>query len=201
MKNQGNCGCGSCYAFSATGALEAQHFLKTGKLLSLSEQNIVDCSSRNGNAGCNRGWIQRSLIYIQFNGGINFEKTYPYKAKKQVYNPEDRAATVTGYEMLKRGSEKQLTEAIAEIGPIAVAVYVVKTFRHYKRGIYYGQERVPGTLLQAVLVVGYGSEDGHDYYIVNNSWGERWGDGGYIKMSRNRGNNCGIASYPTYPTV
>ncbi|XP_055296473.1 procathepsin L-like [Sitodiplosis mosellana] len=203
VKNQGRCG--SCWSFSAIGALEGQHFRKTGVLVSLSEQNLIDCSASYGNNGCNGGNIEQSFEYIKQNHGIDTEKSYPYKGRndKCRYNRKNSGATDRGYVNIAPGNEKKLQDAIASIGPIAVAIDASHfSFQHYRSGIYYEPKCSPRALNHAVLVVGYGVDDhGHEYYIVKNSWDKSWGDGGYIKMARNRHNNCGIATDASYPLV
>lgn len=197
--------CGSCWAFAATGAVEAQHFRKTGKLISLSEQNLIDCSYDFGNRGCHGGSRWKAYKYIKKNGGIDTEKSYPYKAKlgKCEYNDKKSGATISGMSKITKGNEKDLTVAIANIGPISVGIDSShKSFHFYKSGIYHEPKCNSVSLHHAVLVVGYGSDNnGNDYYIVKNSWGKTWGMKGYIKMSRNRNNNCGIATRADYPIV
>ncbi|XP_020815051.1 cathepsin L-like [Drosophila serrata] len=202
VKNQKRCG--SCWAFSTTGSLEGQHFRKTGKLVSLSEQNLVDCSRSYGNKGCSGGFMTWAFKYIKDNGGIDTEESYPYKAvnDKCKFNRATIGATVTGFVELPSGDERKLAEAVATIGPISVGIHVVAgSFQHYHSGIYIEPKCNPKIINHAVLVVGYGSENGKDFWLVKNSWGSSWGDKGYIKMLRNGNNQCGISSLSSYPTV
>jgi cathepsin L len=203
VKDQGQCG--SCWAFSATGGLEGQHFKKAGKLVSLSEQNLVDCSWKQGNQGCGGGWMDQAFKYIQVNNGIDTEVSYPYQAKngKCRFNTTNVGATDTGFTDIKSGDETALTTAIANIGPISVAIDAShNSFQLYKKGVYYEKQCSATQLDHGVLAVGYGTQDdGTDYYIVKNSWGQSWGDQGYLLMSRNKNNNCGIATSASYPTV
>ncbi|CAJ0948607.1 unnamed protein product, partial [Mesorhabditis belari] len=199
VKNQGQCG--SCYAFSATGALEGQVKRMTGKLFELSEQNIVDCSSNYGNDGCDGGLMSYAYKYIAANGGIDTEDSYPYEAAKETcsFNNDTIGADDSGYTVIKSGDEEALKLAVATMGPIAVAIEVTKSFFHYSEGVYY-DKKCSHELNHGVLVVGYGTEeDGGDYWIVKNSWGKEWGNEGYIWMARNRENNCGIADMPIFP--
>lgn len=195
--------CGSCWAFSATGSLEGQHFKKTGNLVSLSEQNLVDCSAAQGNDGCMGGIMDQAFEYIKLHG-IDSEKSYPYVAKKETckFSKQNVAATLTGCVDIKQGSETALMDATAKIGPISVAIDAGhQSFQLYKEGIYYEQACSSVKLDHGVLVVGYGSVDGEDYWLVKNSWGKEWGMKGYLRMSRNKENNCGIASVASYPLV
>ena len=202
VKNQEQCG--SCWAFSTTGAVEGQHYLKTKQLVSLSEQNLVDCSSKWGNYGCNGGWPQRAFNYIRDNGGIDTEESYPYEADNRTcrFSAKSVGATVTGYVRIPFGNESALLEAVTTVGPISVCIDVNSTnFYHYSSGVYFNPVCSVWRLDHAVLVVGYGTHYGQDYWLVKNSWGEDWGMDGYIMMARNRDNNCGIATNAVYPTV
>lgn len=202
VKDQGRCG--SCYAFSALGALEAATFTKTGKLVNLSEQNIVDCTSTYGNYGCNGGSMTSVFKYIKTNNGVNTGAFYPYKAAVAAtcgFNPAYVGATDTGYVLLP-ANETALQTAVANIGPVSVAIDASNpSFQQYKSGIYYEPLCSSSKLNHGVLVVGYGTENGTDYWQVKNSWGTTWGEKGYIKMARNKNNHCGIASFASYPTV
>ncbi|KAJ9584365.1 hypothetical protein L9F63_021292, partial [Diploptera punctata] len=186
VKNQGQCG--SCWAFSAVGSLEGQHFRKTGNLTSLSEQNLIDCSADYGNKGCYGGLMDYSFEYIKKNGGIDTEESYPYEAQlgKCRYNHSTIGATDTGYTDIKAGDEQMLKEAVATIGPISVVIDAnADSFVFYESGIVCDPSCSSTQLNHAVLVVGYGTDEKtkQDYYIVKNSWGEIWGDKGYIKMA------------------
>jgi len=197
--------CGSCWAFSATGSLEGQHFRKSGKLVSISEQNLVDCSKSFGNEGCNGGWMDSSFSYIKSNNGIDTEVSYPYEAKdgKCRFNKSNVGSTDTGFTDIKQGSESDLEAAIATVGPISVAIDASKmSFQFYKQGVYNEPKCSSSQLDHGVLAVGYGTnEKGEKYYIVKNSWGGSWGDKGYILMTREKNNQCGIATSASYPLV
>ncbi|XP_064607132.1 cathepsin L2-like isoform X1 [Liolophura sinensis] len=122
VKNQEQCG--SCWAFSTTGSLEGQHFKKTGQLISLSEQNLVDCSTSEGNMGCNGGLMDQAFKYINKNNGIDNELSYPYEALDEPcrFRVADVSATDTGYTDINKGSEDDLKSASATVGPISVAI-------------------------------------------------------------------------------
>ena len=206
VKNQGQCG--SCWSFGVTGTIEGQNYLKNNLKVPLSEQNLMDCSRSYGNNGCNGGNVISSYIYIINNTGIDTEASYPYTASDYglcKYNRTFKGASITNYKLLPYGDEDALTAAIASIGPIAVSIDASNmTFQLYNgTGVYY-EPSCKSSLLDldhSVLAVGYGSENGKDFYIVKNSWGASWGAEGYIKMARNRNNNCGIATLPSYPIM
>ncbi|XP_072449896.1 cathepsin L2-like [Chiloscyllium punctatum] len=199
VKNQRQCG--SCWAFSATGSLEGQLFKRTGKLISLSEQNLVDCDWKS--CSCCGGHVRTALQYVKQNG-INSEHSYPYTAKNGEchFNRSDivtRCACVT---RIQQNSEHQLAAAVAQVGPISVAIDANhKSFHLYKSGIYYEPNCSSTRLNHAMLVVGYQYDQQGNYWIVKNSHGTGWGMKGYMKMAKDRGNHCGIARSALYPEM
>lgn len=205
VKNQGDCG--SCWAFSATGSLEAQHNMSGKPLISLSEQNLMDCTEGKPylNMACLGGTMDKAFQYIIDNKGVDTEASYPYLAQTEKtcrFNAMNVGATMTGFVDVPI-SELALTEACSKVGPISVAIDAGWiTFRFYKSGVYYEPRCFTTKLNHGVLVVGYGTEDTEEpFYLVKNSWGTKWGLEGYVKMARNRDNNCGIASVASYPVV
>ena len=197
--------CGSCWAFSAVASLEGQHFKASGKLVSLSEQNLVDCSQAQGNQGCNGGMMDQAFTYIKVNNGIDTEESYPYKAVDQTckFNASDVGATDTGFIDITSGNEEDLETAIATVGPISAAIDSShSSFQLYKNGIYNEPDCSSTQLDHGVTVVGYGADSsGAKFYIVKNMWGTSWGEQGYVMMSKNNDNNCGIATMSSFPTV
>ena len=200
VKNQQQCG--SCWTFSATGSMEGQHAKKTGHLVSLSESQIVDCDVNGTDAGCDGGFMDGAFKYVIDAGGIEMEKDYPYQPVDNpcTFNKTKVAAKFKGYHDVT-GGETGLKEAVAAIGPISVGIDASNpSFQFYKSGVYYEPECSSTMLDHGVLVVGYGSTDnGTNFWLVKNSWGESWGMDGYIKMARDKNNNCGIATQPSYP--
>ncbi|XP_037917239.1 cathepsin L-like [Hermetia illucens] len=204
IKNQGYCG--ACWAFSTTGALEGQHFRKNGSLVSLSEQNLIDCSYGFGNYGCRGGTETRALNYVIRNHGIDTEQSYSYVGKDNEdcrFNPKTVGATAQATIRIPSGNDKALLSAVATVGPISVAIDASSfTFKHYSGGIYQDWRCNRNRLTHSVLLVGYGTDSkNRDYWLVKNSWGTKWGEEGYVRMSRRVTNNCGISTDATYPLV
>jgi len=200
IKDQGQCG--SCWSFSSTGAIEGIYKLKTGKLVSLSEQNLMDCSTSYGNQGCNGGLMTSAFKYVQANKGVDTESYYPYTAKAGTchFSTANIGATIAGYKTVTAGSESALLTAI-NTQPVSVAIDAShNSFQLYKSGTYYEPACSSSRLDHGVLAIGYGSDSTGDYFLVKNSWGTSWGIAGYIQMARGRNNNCGIATQAAYPT-
>lgn len=205
IKNQEQCG--SCWAFSTTGSVEGAWFLAKGQLVSLSEQQLVDCSGPEGNQGCNGGLMDDAFQYIIDNKGITTEAAYPYTAADGTCQAKGKpiAATLTGFKDVAANSETALMTAIAQ-QPVSVAVEADQSvFQFYSGGVMTSS---CGTQLDhGVLAVGYGTDaaNGGDYYKVKNSWGESWGEKGYIRLGRgakfNPSGQCGIQMVASYPVV
>ncbi|KAL7716552.1 Cysteine proteinase 3 [Entamoeba marina] len=198
IKNQEQCG--SCYAFSTVAALESRILIQgTANFdednLDLSEQQVVSCSNQGK---CNGGDTSESVSYIHHNG-IMLEKDYKYTATNNTctYSKEKTYFGCSEPRTLTHGSEDDLVNAIVD-GPVSSVVDASHiSFQLYKSGVY--SEPLCKSdlkyLTHGITVVGYGSQGNSDYYIVKNSWGQTWGDHGYILMSRNKNNQCGIATY------
>ncbi|PIA30459.1 hypothetical protein AQUCO_05500021v1 [Aquilegia coerulea] len=204
IKDQGECGC--CWAFSAVAATEGVNQLSTGKLISLSEQELVDCDTSGEDQGCQGGLMDDAFKFIERNKGLTTEGTYPYSGVDGTCNKKKEAsssAKITGYEDVPANSETDLLKAVAN-QPISVAIDASgSAFQFYTSGVFTGE---CGTELDhGVTAVGYGTaSDGTKYWLVKNSWGTTWGEDGYIRMQRDieaEEGLCGIAMDPSYPTA
>jgi C1A family cysteine protease len=212
VKDQGKCG--SCWSFSTTGALEGAYFNKNGKLVSFSEQQLVDCDNlSNGGRdhGCSGGLMDNAFNWIAKNNGLCTESAYPYVSgtTKTAGDCKSSCQNVAGSTIVKHvdvatKSDSALMTAIAQ-QPVSIAIEAdQQDFQLYKSGVFTG---TCGTNLDhGVLVVGYGSDAGLDYYKVKNSWSSSWGEGGYIRFGRgtqyNAGSGqCGILLQASYPVL
>jgi cathepsin L len=201
VKNQGQCG--SCWAFSTTGSTEGAVFLKTGVLTSLSEQQLVDCSTAQGNQGCNGGLMDQGFQYIISNKGLCTEASYPYTAADGSCNAANcqDVSPISSFTDVTPNDENALLQAVSH-QPVSIAIEADQpAFQFYSTGVL--DDASCGTTLDhGVLIVGYGTDaaSSKDYWIVKNSWGASWGEAGYIRMVRNK-NQCGLATDPSYPVV
>jgi len=202
VKDQGQCG--SCWAFSATGSMEGAWQIKNKALVSISEQQLVDCSRSQGNEGCNGGLMDQAFEYAISNKGLTTEALYAYTARDgKCKNPLPKSAvTISSYKDIKANSDPDMGAAVM-MGPVSVAIEAdQEAFQFYSGGVF--SDPSCGTQLDhGVLAVGYNtSSNGTPYFIVKNSWGASWGDHGYIMMARKTGaGECGINMMSSYPVV
>jgi len=195
VKDQGQCG--SCWAFSTTGSLEGQNQIKNKKLVSFSEQQLVDCSKSEGNLGCNGGLMDYGFEYVKAKG-ICTEADYPYTAADGTCKTTCTPAlkTISGYVDVK--SEDDLETAVSNVGPVSVAVDANIKWQLYSGGIMSKELCNPKKLDHGVLAVGY--DNSEMSWKVKNSWGESWGEKGYVRLAKGS-DTCGIAQQPSYPTL
>jgi len=202
VKNQGSCG--SCWAFSTTGAIEGRYFIAKGQLNSLSEQDLVDCSKQN--SGCNGGLMDYAFEFVEGNGGLCSEEDYPYLARSHWFCQESGCTMndpISTYRDV-RASTSALEAAVSD-GPVAIAIEADQSsFQQYSGGVLTAS--CGSSLDHGVLAVGFGTDGSNDYWKVKNSWGSDWGENGYIRLCRNcNANNgkgqCGILTSASYPIV
>ncbi len=202
VKNQGQCG--SCWSFSTTGSVEGAWFIKTGKLVSLSEQQLIDCSGPEGNQGCNGGMMDNAFQYIIKNGGICSEANYSYTATQGTCESCNPVAKISSYIDVTPNNTLALMTAVAQ-QPVSVAVEADGLdWQFYFGGVV--TDSCGLNLDHGVLVVGYGTDAKQgDYWKVKNSWGPEWGEEGYIRIGRGSkfdpAGECGILMDPSYPVV
>lgn len=198
VKDQGQCG--SCWSFSATGAMEGAYFIKNGKLLSLSEQELVDCSGSFGNMGCNGGLMDYAFEFA-VEDGMCSEAEEPYHARDAKCDKCASVATFEGCFDVPSNDEESLMKAVAQ-QPVSVAIEADHSvFMFYDGGII-DDASCGESLDHGVLAVGYGEENGKKFWIVKNSWGAQWGENGYVRIARDETKKgagiCGIASQPSF---
>ncbi|XP_022635955.1 cysteine proteinase RD21A [Vigna radiata var. radiata] len=193
----------SCWSFSAIGAVQGINKIVIGELISLSEQELVGCDT-GYNMGCNGGLMDYAFEFIINNGDIDSEEDYPYRAVDGIcdqYRKNVKVVSIDSYKDVNSYDESALKKAVAN-QPVSVAIERGgREFQLCSSGVF--SRRCGTTLDHGVVVVEYGTENDHDYWIMRNSWGADWGEEGYIRIERNLGNSrsgkCGIAIEPSYP--
>lgn len=196
-------GCGSCYAIATVSAIESQIFIKTKKLCKLSVQEIVDCAGDHQTTGCDGGLEFRVFEYIRKNG-VSLSSDYSYEGAQGVCKSENLpkvSINLASYVELDPCDEELLKIAIAQVGPIVVSLDINhESFMRYSSGIYFEPD-CTRRANHVALLVGYGSESGQDFWLIQNSFGVKWGVDGFMKLARNRDNHCGVASEAMYPII
>jgi len=203
VKNQGSCG--SCWSFSTTGAIEGAYQLKYGTLKTFSEQELVSCDTTD--LGCNGGWMDDAFTWVKTHGGLASESDYPYASSSGTspscdtskYAFDDKLAAPVSFTDVQTGSVLALQSAVAQ-QPVSIAIQANQiAFQSYKSGVLTG--RCGQNLDHGVLLVGYGTLNGVDYWKVKNSWGPTWGIDGYILIERSTKDLCGVLDAPSYPNL
>jgi C1A family cysteine protease len=202
VKNQGQCG--SCWSFSTTGSVEGAWYIAKNQLVSLSEQQLVDCSGAYGNEGCNGGLMDDAFKYIIANKGLDTESDYPYTARDgrcDKTKESTKVASISGYSDVPANNEAQMIAAVTQ-QPVSVAIEADQSgFQFYKSGVFSGP--CGHQLDHGVLAVGFNTDASPAYWIVKNSWGASWGDQGYIYMAQGKGAQgiCGINMESSWPKI
>jgi C1A family cysteine protease len=198
VKDQGQCG--SCWAFSATGGIEGAVQIAGRGLVSLAEQQLVDCAGTQGNQGCNGGLMDYAFQYVIQNKGIGSEASYKYTARDGTCKKVASVSTITGFVDVQAGSEAELMKAVL-LGPVSIAIEADQAvFQFYHSGVL--NDASCGTNLDhGVLLTGFGVDAGKNYWLVKNSWGVSWGAAGFIKIARGVAsrNQCGLTEAASYP--
>ncbi|RWS08299.1 hypothetical protein B4U79_09624 [Dinothrombium tinctorium] len=198
--------CGSCWSFGTTGTIEGVYFVRTGQLVSLSEQQLIDCSWNEGDNGCDGGEDFRAYDYIMKVGGIATEEDYGYYLGQdgKCHDKEvPKTVKLRGFVNVTSGSPRALKVALYKNGPVTVGIDAShRSLSFYANGIYYEPKcgNKPDDLDHQVLVVGYGTLFGQNYWLIKNSWSTYWGNDGYVLISQ-KNNNCGVTTQPTYPLI
>lgn len=196
--------CGSCWSFGATGTIEGQYFMQTGKLLRLSQQQLIDCSWSSSNNGCDGGQDYATYDYIQKAGGIATEDDYGHYLGVDGKCHADTVAKsvkIGGFYNITINDAEAMKAALYYHGPVSIGVDASqKTFTFYSYGIYYDPKCSSKDLDHQVLAVGYGEINGEKYWLVKNSWSTYWGNDGYILINQ-KNNDCGVLTDATFPLI
>lgn len=197
--------CGASWAIPVVSAIEGQHAIyRKDALLALSVQQLIDCCDPDGNRGCNGGIVDDGYKCVIRMGGIDTAASYPYNGdgdEKCKFNTKTIGEKIRGFVDIA-SNEAALQNAIANVGPVAAGIDASQSsFQFYTSGVYDEPACSVANVDHGVTVVGYGALNGVDYWKVKNSWGTAWGMDGYILMSRNKNDQCGIASVTSYPVL
>jgi cathepsin L len=202
VKDQGSCG--SCWSFSAVAAIESAYKIKYGSLKSFAEQELVSCDTKD--SGCNGGWMDDAFTFVKNNGGITTTDKYPYTSG----STGSSGTCKTGYTNDANSAPKSFTDVQANSvtalasavnqQPVSIAIQANQAaFQSYKSGVLTG--KCGNRLDHGVIVVGYGTDNGVDYWKVRNSWGPNWGEGGYIRIEKSSADLCGVLDAASYPNL
>ncbi|KER30375.1 hypothetical protein T265_03209 [Opisthorchis viverrini] len=208
VQRQGDCG--ACWAFAATGAIEGRHFIFEKRLEAFSSQQLVDCIRGNTTDGCNGGYPSEAFEYVENVGGLELERDYPYVSDETGfpnqfcgYDQTKQQIKLSGHVILPSEDEEALLQAVSIYGPIAILFDANhQSFKDYESDVY--SEPNCGIIREdvnhAMLLVGYGEERGVPYWLIKNSWGENWGEKGYVKVQRGL-EMCAVAAFSTFPLL
>lgn len=212
VKDQGDCG--SCWTFSTSGAIESATAIKTGKLVGLSEQMIVDCSvgctlvmnTSVCNQGCDGGWMWTAMNDVIGFGGLETETAYPYTAEDGTcsYSKSLLQSPISNYTCLSgpnAADEDDMAAFLVNNGPLSIAMDADLLFS-YSSGIIVPEDGDcdPDSLDHALLIVGYNNTGSTPYWIIKNSWNQSWGENGYFRIAKGEG-SCGLNNAVVFPIV
>ena len=200
-KNQYSCG--SCWAFSVVGHLEALYYMKYGQHKTFSEQQLVDCDTLD--AGCNGGEFLTAFKWIKDNGGLQLDEDYPYEAKDQTCQQDitKNVVKVSEYQLLESTDEEVIKQYLYEKGPLSIGINAYPLNWYASGVIDWGNDNCnQDDINHAVVLVGYGHDDeeGLDYWRIRNSWGSNWGENGYFRVSRGKG-TCGVNKHISFASI
>jgi len=194
VRNQGQCG--GAGVFAEVDAIECLYHVKNSKVLNIDINRLASCMS---GSGCNGGPVLGVYKYIMKCGAPSSSTSLPPKCK---YDEKSFPPIIDAYTIISSGNENSLAEALVNVAPISVMIDASRSsFQFYHSGVYYESSCSSTQLDHALLLVGYGTSNGKKFWSLKNSWGIEWGMNGYIDMSKDRNNNCGIATYANYPKL